>query len=177
MTANQINNYCIDSQCSNCGHCCSASGLPVTQKEVMRIVDYVKSNSIHPVNRGWVKEFHENGKLENPVIDARCCFYDHVNRICLIYPVRPSVCKSFQCNLSQEYIESVRENCHRAAYYNRQSGENGNIKRLTNFDMLFYNEMLPLQMLYLKIIDSVQKEEVLSYLYRHVYKYSYKLDY
>ena len=38
-------------------------------------------------------------------IDMRCPFRDEQNQKCVIYPVRPSICRSFQCNLSQKDID------------------------------------------------------------------------
>ena len=82
-----INDMTCNGECSRCGSCCGLF-IPFTDEELKLIKDYVKVNNIKPTNR----IINENQLI------AQCCFYDSKNKKCNIYPVRPFVCKDFQCN-------------------------------------------------------------------------------
>lgn len=75
-------------QCSRCGQCCGLF-LPITEKEIHVVKDYVEKNNIEPVER--------INKMTG-AFEAHCCFLDKVNHKCLIYPVRPYVCRAFKCD-------------------------------------------------------------------------------
>ena len=70
-------------RCSKCGECCT-NFLPVTQKEVETIQDYVIANKIRPQKQMLV--------MQNRLT---CPYYD--GKKCLIYEVRPLICKEFYC--------------------------------------------------------------------------------
>lgn len=81
----------IDNKCSCCGECCS-NCLPVSDKEIIRIKKYIKENNIKA-------QIHINPLLKNrTTYDMVCPFRDNANKKCLIYEVRPKVCKIFLCN-------------------------------------------------------------------------------
>ena len=82
-----INDMTCNGECSRCGSCCGLF-IPFTDEELKLIKDYVKVNNIKPTNR----IINENQLI------AQCCLYDSKNKKCNIYPVRPFVCKDFQCN-------------------------------------------------------------------------------
>ena len=120
-------NYCDSyGNCTRCGECC-VSNLPLTRKEEKRIRDYIKKNNIEP-------EFFQNNKD----INLNCCFYDRNNKICKIYEVRPSICKSFKCNKSLERLDQEKLLNHQKAYWNRIV--NGEIENLMDMRLLFYND-------------------------------------
>ena len=77
----------INGVCSKCGQCCSAI-LPVTPQEVERIRKYIKKNNIKPVSTLKI--------LATKTIDLTCPFYEKSK--CLVYEVRPRICKDFMCN-------------------------------------------------------------------------------
>lgn len=86
----QVTDCTVDGRCSGCGECCS-NFLPMSQKEIQTIRCYVSRNAVN--------EQRHNVAVG---IDATCPFRSESERKCLIYPVRPEICKSFQCNKKPE---------------------------------------------------------------------------
>ena len=82
----------IDGKCSNCGECCS-NLLPLSEKEIKKIKAYIKKHGI--------KEQRHNAMMG---VDMTCPFRDDVNKKCLIYEIRPAICRQFQCNHTKEDI-------------------------------------------------------------------------
>ena len=68
-------------QCSKCGECCT-NFLPITQKEIETIQSYVLANKIRPQKQMLV--------MQNRLT---CPYYN--GKKCLIYEVRPLICKEF----------------------------------------------------------------------------------
>ena len=100
MTKEQtITDFTCNGTCSECGNCCSNS-LPMTDKEVNIIQNYVERNKIRP---------HVlNMPLATPVLDLTCPFlsYDRKTHRCNIYPVRPYICRYYLCcNKEQNPVE------------------------------------------------------------------------
>lgn len=62
--------------CANCGECCGI--VPASKAEVGAIKDYIAVHGIKPIKH---KDFRT------------CPFRDNEAKKCLIYPVRPTVCK------------------------------------------------------------------------------------
>lgn len=81
----------VDGKCSECGACCS-SLLPVTRKEINTIKVYCK-------NHGIKTQTHGVFAMAEPICDLTCPFLDDTkpNHKCLIYDVRPKICKIFTC--------------------------------------------------------------------------------
>ena len=79
----EIKNCSINGKCSKCGECCS-NILPVCQKELYTIADYVMEHNIKPQ---WQLLTMQN-KLMCPYFDGKKC---------LIYEVRPLICREFYC--------------------------------------------------------------------------------
>lgn len=77
-------------KCSCCGQCCGDL-LPVTDKEIAKIKEYVKTNNI---------KAHRHGNfLSVNILDLTCPFMDSSKELkCTIYPVRPQICKMFSCH-------------------------------------------------------------------------------
>lgn len=74
-------------KCTNCGGCCYF--IIATQTEIKKIDLYITANNIHPIKH------KESGK---------CCFRDDKEKKCLIYPVRPIICKLFGITEGMECI-------------------------------------------------------------------------
>lgn len=69
--------------CTGCGACCSAL-LPVTDKEIKKIRKYIKEHNIKPLK-------------PLGLVDCPFCDISKNKEKCLIYPVRPWICKIYQC--------------------------------------------------------------------------------
>ena len=70
-------------ECRKCGECCSPF-LPVCQEEINDIQMYVIKNNIKPNKTMLVMQ----NRLQCPYFDGNKC---------LIYKVRPLICKEFYC--------------------------------------------------------------------------------
>lgn len=79
----KITDNSVCGHCSKCGECCT-NFLPITQKEVETIQEYVIANKIRPQKQVLV--------MQNRLI---CPYYN--GKKCLIYEVRPLICKEFYC--------------------------------------------------------------------------------
>lgn len=64
--------------CVNCGKCCGL--VPATIREVEEIRKWMARNNVQPIRQ------------ENQAV---CPFRDEPHKRCLIYPVRPVVCRLF----------------------------------------------------------------------------------
>lgn len=80
----EIVNNTICGKCSKCGECCSPF-LPICQDELNIIQKYIIDNNIKPQTQLLV--------MQNRLA---CPYYD--GKKCLIYEVRPLICKEFYCN-------------------------------------------------------------------------------
>lgn len=96
-----VKDFTKDGKCSNCGKCCSCL-LPLSQSEITRIKEYIKKNNI--------KEQRHNVASG---VDLTCPFRDEANKKCLIYPIRPQICRTFVCNHKIEDIEREKLIAHR----------------------------------------------------------------
>lgn len=120
-------NYCDKcGNCSRCGECCAAQ-LPITKKEEKIIKSYIREKHIEP-------EFFQNEKS----INLQCCFYDRTNKICKIYEVRPSICRSYKCNKNKSELEKERDYRHEVVYWNGRT--NNEFKNVTDMRLLFYGD-------------------------------------
>lgn len=96
----QINDYTKDGKCSSCGQCCS-NLLPLSNREVKTIKQYIKKHNI--------KEQRHNAMM---LVDMTCPFRDETNKKCLIYEIRPQICRQFMCNHSKEDIKKTKFDFH-----------------------------------------------------------------
>ena len=121
-------NFCKNDKCSRCGGCCTPF-LPMSKNEVKIIREYLKKH----------KDILEKAfnmpifKDDNAII--RCCFYDPSEKKCMIYPVRPLICKLYKCNQSKLKIQKNKDFINKKAYYN-----NCDLKTITDFRDLFFND-------------------------------------
>ena len=95
-----ITNFTIEGKCSGCGNCCS-NLLPLSNQEVNRIKAYIKKHGI--------KEQRHNAMVG---VDMTCPFRDEANRKCLIYNIRPAICREFMCNHTHEDIMKAKLDYH-----------------------------------------------------------------
>lgn len=103
-----IKNNCIGTKCSNCGECC-VDFIPLTKREVKNIKSFIKKNNIQ-----------ENVYVGDGYFDNRCPFFvKDSEKHCSIYPVRPSICKTFKCCQSAHTIADNKVSLSYDADYNR----------------------------------------------------------
>lgn len=98
-----VYDYTVDGECSNCGACCS-NFLPVSGKEVKAIHRFI-------AKRGVKEKRHIIPTVEK-VIDLMCPFRDNAERRCVIYPVRPAICKDFRCDKPAKNIQANKSMYH-----------------------------------------------------------------
>ena len=103
----ELTDFTVSGKCSGCGECCS-NFLPLTKNEIKRIKKYVKEHNIQEQRRA--------APTADATIDLTCPFRDDLNRKCLIYEVRPSICQMFQCNHTIEDIKQNRDRLHRLGH-------------------------------------------------------------
>lgn len=92
-----IYDFTIDGKCSGCGSCCS-NLLPISSKEIKEIKRYIRKKGI--------KEQIRRYPTTEPIVDLTCPFRSEEEKKCLIYPVRPAICRDFQCDKPRKHIEA-----------------------------------------------------------------------
>lgn len=98
MQAAQIENR-YTGDCRGCGECCG-SLLPLSEKDIKRIKDYV---SVHDINKNETDDF--------------ACPYITEEKVCAIYSARPDICRAYRCDFQAEgYTEPVRLMMREAKY-------------------------------------------------------------
>lgn len=83
-----ITDFTADDKCSNCGSCCT---------------DYL------PMSSSEIKERRITLPIVNRSIDLTCPFRDEIHKKCVIYEVRPEICKSFLCNMPKDSIKRTKD--------------------------------------------------------------------
>lgn len=88
-------------KCKSCGNCCS-NLLPMTKAEVETIKQYIKKYHIKEQKHCFP---------EIAIADLTCPFLDMSKGKdkCVIYEVRPQICRSFVCNKTQSDIFADKE--------------------------------------------------------------------
>ena len=94
--------FTVDGKCSNCGSCCS-NLLPMSAKEVKTIKRYIKKKGIREQKRLY---------LRSVVLDMTCPFRSDGEKKCLIYEVRPAICRDFRCDKPRKHIYADRDMYH-----------------------------------------------------------------
>ena len=131
----KCNNYCINGSCSNCGNCCTEL-LPLTNDEVKLIKAYIKEKNIKPYSNVYFK--YDNKES----INLMCPFRDFDKKKCLIYEVRPKICRLFKCNQDDNIIEAHKKNTHKRANYNKTNNPKKAITRVYTTRELIYGDSL-----------------------------------
>lgn len=96
---NNVIDFTKDGKCSNCGQCCS-NLLPLSNDEVKQIKSYIKKHKIKEQRHNFIQG-----------VDLTCPFRDEANKKCLVYEIRPAICRQFMCNHSQKDIEKALREC------------------------------------------------------------------
>lgn len=78
-------------KCTQCGVCCG-NILPMTDKEIKVIRQYIKKQNIKECKHGIL--------LAEPILDMYCPFLntDKKTEKCTIYSVCPAICRCFICS-------------------------------------------------------------------------------
>lgn len=95
-----VTDFTKDGKCSSCGQCCG-NLLPLSDKEVKAIKQYIRKHNI--------REQRHNVAVG---VDMTCHFRDEANRKCLIYEIRPEICRQFMCNHTHEDIMKAKFDFH-----------------------------------------------------------------
>ena len=90
----KIQDFSCNGKCSKCGECCT-NFLPISKNEMANIIYYVINNNIKAQKHILV--------MQNRLT---CPYYD--GKKCLIYEVRPLICKEFYCYKKID-IETARK--------------------------------------------------------------------
>lgn len=93
----------VNGECSNCG-CCCGNLLPLSEKEIKTIKNYMKH---HPV-----KEQIHCYPTANPMVDTTCPFRSDTEKKCLIYEIRPAICRDYRCDKPKKEIKANRDMYH-----------------------------------------------------------------
>lgn len=99
-----VYDFTKDGQCSNCGSCCS-NFLPISGKEIKAIRRYIEKRKIK--ERRHVFPFSDF-----PDMDFTCPFRDNAERKCVIYSVRPAICRDFRCDKPAKNIQADKSMYH-----------------------------------------------------------------
>ena len=120
-------NFCKNNECSRCGECCTPF-IPMTKSEVKTVREYVKKNP-------QIKERALNQPFfEGNDVYVKCCFYDKDKKECMIYPVRPFICRAYKCNQDDLKIENNKNFMDSRACYNTD------LKNIHDFRSLLFND-------------------------------------
>ena len=112
--------FTVNGECSNCGECCS-NFLPVSSSEVKEIKRYIEKHGI--------KEQNTHYPTADRTFNLTCPFRSEIQRECLVYPVRPAICRVFKCDHPRERIRKNKELFHkkfdivdmRSEFYGREN--------------------------------------------------------
>ena len=97
-----VYDFTNNGECSNCGQCCS-NFLPMSDQDVKRIERYIKKNCIKE-QKHFIAPL-----MAQPYFDFTCPFRDNENKKCVIYDVRPAICKDFKCDKPKKQIYADRD--------------------------------------------------------------------
>lgn len=70
----------------------------MSRSDINRIKAYVRANGVE----------EQRNNVMNAKFDTTCPFRDNKNKKCLIYDVRPQICRQFVCNHSEEDIRKAK---------------------------------------------------------------------
>lgn len=98
-----INDFTKDGECSNCGECCS-NFLPISQKEIELIRRFIHKKKI--------SEQKHRIPLSGMSVDWTCPFRNSSERKCVIYSVRPAICRDFRCDKPKKQIAADKSMYH-----------------------------------------------------------------
>ena len=91
-----VYNFSNNGKCTSCGNCCTAL-LPMTKEELKTIQRFVKRKHLQI-------EKHEGADF-----DFTCPFRNEEKKICMIYTIRPQICRDFKCDKPQKKVDETKE--------------------------------------------------------------------
>lgn len=91
-----VYNFTKNGKCISCGNCCTAL-LPMTKTELKTIQRFAKRKHLQI-------EKHSGADF-----DLTCPFRDNEKKICMVYEVRPQICRDFKCDKPQKKIDDTKE--------------------------------------------------------------------
>lgn len=94
-----VYDFTDNGKCIGCGKCCT-SFLPLSSKDIKEIRRYISKKHIK-------EQRHITPAVVN--FDTTCPFRSDDEKKCLIYPVRPAICKCFKCDLPSKEIQSNKD--------------------------------------------------------------------
>lgn len=158
LNNNKIENFTCNGKCSGCGNCCT-DFLPMSIAEVKRITSYLNA---HP-------EIKEQTHIHNNDMHIKCAFRDEVNNKCLIYPVRPQICRKFLCCQKLDTIIKTRDTIQASCFYNRMDFKTMQMSNMISTHALFFdNYQWELNFIYnVCEYDFNKVKELLKYFYTH----------
>lgn len=95
--------FTVSGECSGCGQCCS-NFLPISGKEIKKIRRYIQKKKI--------TEQKHIVPTVGPTVDWTCPFRDNTSRKCVIYQVRPAICRDFRCDKPAKKIAADKSMYH-----------------------------------------------------------------
>lgn len=98
-----VMDFTVNGECSNRGGCCS-NFLPVSGKEIKGIRRYIRKKKI--------KEQKHIVPASTPIEDWTCPFRDNTSKKCVIYAVRPAICRDFRCDKPRKKIQADKAMYH-----------------------------------------------------------------
>lgn len=103
---NGVYDFTDNGKCVGCGACCS-NFLPISGKEAKEIRRYIKKHHIMPKE----KNFPTTKPIE---FDMTCPFLDNSKNCdkCMIYSVRPMICRDFKCDNPKKKIYADKAKYH-----------------------------------------------------------------
>lgn len=98
----EITDFTKNGECIRCGSCCS-DFLPLSNREIKQIKQYIKKHHIK-------RQVHTFApfNVTSDMLDATCPFYSPAEKKCVIYEIRPDICREFKCNKPKPEIESTK---------------------------------------------------------------------
>jgi len=112
-------------RCSQCGDCCTDFAF-ISDDEIHKIRKYLLSNP--HIKEQW-------GASVNKKIHMKCPFNSQEDGSCLIYKIRPRVCRLFLCSQSKERITLNKESFLNGSYRNTSSP-------FISWHVIFFNNYL-----------------------------------
>lgn len=93
-----VYDFTDNGKCIGCGKCCT-SLLPLSSKDIKAIRRYIEKKHIKEQKTIYPLK-------EEPDFDLTCPFRSESEKKCLIYSVRPRICKAFRCDLPSKDIQN-----------------------------------------------------------------------
>ena len=129
LNNNKVENFTCNGKCSGCGNCCT-DFLPMSRADEKRIKDYLK---LHPEIKEQIHLDSDNN------MHIKCAFRDEVNNKCLIYPVRPQICRKFLCCQKLDTIIKTRDSIQANCFYNRLDFKTMQMSNMISTHALFFD--------------------------------------